>query len=101
MSASKKDNIVKQLLTGKDGETHDIARWSWMISLFAVVVGGAYELFREHASVLREFAESVGIIAGAHGAAVFLKKDAEPDPIKAPQSKSTAKKHLPNDDISK
>lgn len=100
MSAPKKDNIVKQLLTGKDGQTHDIARWSWMISLIAVVVGGAYELFREHASVLREFAESVGIIAGAHGAAVYMKKDAEPDPEK-PASKPASKKHLPSEDISK
>lgn len=73
--------IIQELLTGKDGKTHDIARWSWMISLFAVIGFVVYEFVLGKAVVsLREFAESVGIIAGAHGAAVWAKKDAEPTP---------------------
>jgi hypothetical protein len=72
------NQILKDLLTGKDGKTHDIARWSWMISMLAILVGAGYELAHSATVSLREFAESIGIIAGAHGAAVMLKKDAEP-----------------------
>jgi len=70
--------ILNDLLTGADNKTHDIARWSWMLSLFAIIIGAGYEVVYSAAPSLRDFAESVGIIAGAHGAAVMLKKDSEP-----------------------
>ena len=70
--------ILNDLLTGVDNKTHDTARWSWMLSLFAIILGSGYELAHSVAPSLRDFAESVGIIAGAHGAAVMLKKDSEP-----------------------
>jgi len=71
-------DFLTQLLTGKDNHTQDIARWSWMISLVAVIIGAGYELIHSNALSLREFAEAVGIISGAHGAAVMMKKDTEP-----------------------
>lgn len=74
------NKIVNDLLTGKDGKTHDIARWSWMISILAIIAGAGYELYHSAVVSLREFAEAVGIIAGAHGASVLMKKDAEPTP---------------------
>jgi hypothetical protein len=70
--------ILNDLLTGADNKTHDIARWSWMLSLFAIIFGSGYELIHTGALSIREFAEAVGIISGAHGAAVMLKKDTEP-----------------------
>lgn len=70
--------ILTDLLTGADNKTHDIARWSWMLSFFAIVVGAGYEIIQGSLPTLRDFAESIGIISGAHGAAVMLKKDAEP-----------------------
>ncbi len=70
--------ILNDLLTGADNKTHDIARWSWMISLFTVIFGAGYEILHNDIPALRDFAEAVGIIAGAHGAAVMLKKDTEP-----------------------
>jgi len=70
--------VFNDLLTGADNQTHDIARWSWMLSLFAVLFGAGYEMIHNNVPALRDFAEAVGIIAGAHGAAVMLKKDAEP-----------------------
>jgi len=71
-------DIISQILTGKDNQTNDIARWSWLISL-AVVIGLAiYEVMNHAGFSIREFAESVGIISGAHGAAVMMKKDTEP-----------------------
>jgi len=74
------NKILTDLLTGKDGKTHDIARWSWMISMLAIIVGAGIELYQSVNVSLKDFAESVGIIAGAHGAAVMMKKDAEPQP---------------------
>jgi len=70
--------IFNDLLTGADNKTHDIARWSWAISTLAVIIGAGYELIYTVAPTLRDFAEAVGIIAGAHGAATMLKKDTEP-----------------------
>ena len=70
--------VFNDLLTGADNQTHDIARWSWMISLLAVLFGAGYEMIHNNVPALRDFAEAVGIIAGAHGAAVMLKRDAEP-----------------------
>jgi hypothetical protein len=70
--------VLNDLLTGADNKTHDIARWSWMISFFAVLIGATYEMIHGDMPVLKDFAEAIGIIAGAHGAAVMLKKDTEP-----------------------
>jgi hypothetical protein len=70
-------DFLNQLLTGKDNQTQDIARWSWLISLAAVIVLAGYEVTNSTVSI-RELAEAFGIIAGAHGAAVMLKKDTEP-----------------------
>jgi len=70
--------IIAQLLTGKDNQTNDIARWSWFISLAVVIGLAVYEVMNHSSFSIREFAESVGIISGAHGAAVMMKKDTEP-----------------------
>ena len=70
--------VLNDLLTGADNKTHDIARWSWMLSFFAILFGAGYEMVHNDIPALKDFAEAVGIIAGAHGAAVMLKKDTEP-----------------------
>jgi hypothetical protein len=72
------NKVLNDLLTGADNKTHDIARWSWMLSLFAIIFGAGYELFHAGVVSIKDFAEAVGIISGAHGAAVMLKKDTEP-----------------------
>jgi hypothetical protein len=73
-------NIFGQLLTGKDNKTQDIARWSWMITTIVVIVGALWNGFNSNLFGLRDFAESIGIITGAHGAAVLMKRDSEPPP---------------------
>ena len=70
-------DFLNQLLTGKDNHTQDIARWSWLICLVSVIALAGYEALHGAVS-LRELAEAFGIVAGAHGAAVMMKKDAEP-----------------------
>jgi hypothetical protein len=73
-------NFLKQLLTGKDGQTHDLARWSWLLSLFTVMGGAIWNSY--HSSTMTMdimmFAQAVAVIAGAHGVAIYAKKDTEP-----------------------
>jgi len=71
--------ILNDLLTGKDNKTHDIARWSWMVTTLTVMAGAAWDAVHAGTIQLKDFAESVGIIAGAHGATIMMKKDAEPN----------------------
>ena len=70
-------DFLNQLLTGRDNHTQDIARWSWLICLVSVIALAGYEALHGAVS-LRELAEAFGIVAGAHGAAVMMKKDTEP-----------------------
>jgi hypothetical protein len=69
--------ILKHLLTGKDNETYDIGRVTWLLGLVTIIALAVYEVF--HTSVsLRELAESLGIVSAAGGASVMMKKDTEP-----------------------
>ena len=69
--------ILKQLLTGKDNETYDIGRVTWLLGTIAVIALAAYEVSTAQIS-LRELAESLGIISAAGGASTMMKKDTEP-----------------------
>jgi hypothetical protein len=71
-------SIVKQLLTGIDGITHDLGRWSWAGSFIAVVVAAAGNWWHGLALDVQALATALGIVAGAHGAALWAKKDTEP-----------------------
>ena len=69
--------IFQQLLTGKDNQTYDLGRVSWLVGMVAVIGLAAYEVM--HSSVsLRELAESLGIVSAASGASVAMKQGAEP-----------------------
>jgi hypothetical protein len=70
-------DILKQLLTGKDNETLDIGRVTWLLGFIAVIAIAGYEVMNAQVS-LRELAEALGIVSGAGGASVMMKKDAEP-----------------------
>ena len=72
--------ILKHLVTGKDNETHDVARWSWVTTTLAVIAGGIWDAVHNGNIDLMNFAQAIGILSGAHGAAVLMKKDAEPEP---------------------
>ena len=70
--------ILKQLLTGKDNQTYDLGRVSWLIGMVAVILLAGYEVMHSTVS-LRELAESLGIISAAGGASVAMKSKAEPE----------------------
>ena len=69
--------ILKQLLTGKDNATYDIGRVTWLLGTVAVIALAGYEVVRNNVN-LRELAEALGIVSGAGGASVMMKKDTEP-----------------------
>lgn len=70
---------INDLLTGKDNETHDIGRYSWLVSM--VTVAGAAVSNVWHAGIvdLMQLAQAIGVIVVAHGGALFAKSKTEPD----------------------
>ena len=71
-------DVLKQLLTGKDNATYDLARVTWLFGFIAIIVLAGYEVMRSSVS-LRELAEALGIVSGAGGASAMMKKDTEPE----------------------
>lgn len=71
---------MRALHTGVDNETLDLGRVSWSLS-FATVAGAAF-LNWWHGAIIgvQELATALGLVAAAHGGALFLKKDTEPKP---------------------
>lgn len=70
--------ILSQLLTGRDNQTHDIARWLAAAS-FAVGLGlTIYVTIRGQPFALQDFGAGIGILFVAVGAAIKLKEGSEP-----------------------
>ena len=72
------NEVLRQLLTGKDNVTYDIGRVTWLISLVAIITLAFYEVMHNTVSI-RELAESLGIVSAAGGASVAMKSKTEPD----------------------
>ena len=71
-------DMFRHLLTGKDNETHDIGRWSWLTSTAAVLGGGVWNAIHAGTIDLMQFAQAIGVVVAAHGGAIWAKKDTEP-----------------------
>lgn len=69
---------VNDIFTGKDCETHDIARWSWAFSLFGILAATAANFLHDHEIDLVALGTAIGAVVGAHGAAMWAKRDTEP-----------------------
>jgi len=72
------NDVFKQLLTGKDNQTHDLGRWTWMIGFLAVIAIAIYEVMQAKSISLTELASALGIVSGAGGASVMMKQNSEP-----------------------
>jgi hypothetical protein len=72
------NDVLKQLLTGKDNVTYDIGRVTWLLGFIAVISLAVYQVMYSTIS-LREVAEALGIVTGASGAAVAMKGRTEPE----------------------
>lgn len=71
--------IIKDLLTGRSNETHDIGRWSWLCSSLAVCAAGVWNATHGVVFDLTQVATALGIVAGAHGGALMMKSKTEPE----------------------
>jgi hypothetical protein len=72
------NQFIRQLLTGKDNETYDIGRFTWLVGTVAVIVLAFYEVMNGHVNI-RDLAESLGIVSAAGGASVAMKGKTEPE----------------------
>ena len=71
-------DVVRDLLTGKDGATHDLGRWSWAGSWIAVIGHSVWAAVSHAAVDVMQLAQALAVVAGAHGAALWAKRDTEP-----------------------
>ena len=70
--------IGKDIFTGRDNETHDIARYSWAVSITAAIALAILSAVHNGVVDLAAFGTAVAAIVGAHGAALWAKRDTEP-----------------------
>ena len=75
-------NIFTHILTGKDNQTHDIAKWAWMLGFVLVGAAAIYLIYSGKEISLTELAGALGIVSGSGAASVAGKHmaGAEPDP---------------------
>jgi hypothetical protein len=75
-------DIFTHLLTGKDNQTHDIAKWAWMLGFILVGASAIYLIYSGKEISLTELAGALGIVSGSGAASVAGKHmaGAEPDP---------------------
>jgi len=73
---------IRQLITGRDNQTHDLGRYSWAISTAAVLAHDACQLHAGAAVSVRDLAIALAAVAAAHGVALGLKASTEPAPAK-------------------
>jgi len=71
-------SIFTHLFTGKDNKTHDLGRWSWAGSFAAVVVAAGANWWHGTVIDVQVLATALALVAGAHSAALWAKKDTEP-----------------------
>jgi len=75
-------DIFTHLLTGKDNQTHDIAKWAWMLGFVLVGASAIFLIYSGKEISLTELAGALGIVSGSGAASVAGKHmaGAEPDP---------------------
>lgn len=71
-------NVSRALFTGKDNQTHDLGRVSWAGSLAATIGGAIWNAVHAGVVDLAQLSQAIAVVVGAHGAALWAKKDTEP-----------------------
>jgi CHASE2 domain-containing sensor protein len=74
------NQIFNQLLTGRDNNTHDIARWAWMLGFLVVAGAAIYLIYSGKEISLTELAGALGIVSGSGAASVAGKHMAGAEP---------------------
>ena len=74
------NEILTHILTGKDNQTHDIARWAWALGFFVVASSAIYLIYAGHEISLTELAGALGIVSGSGAASVAAKQMSGSEP---------------------
>ena len=74
------NEILTHILTGKDNQTHDIARWAWMLGFLVVAGAAIYLIYSGKEISLTELAGALGIVSGSGAASVAGKHMAGAEP---------------------
>lgn len=70
--------VFANCMTGIDGKSHDIGRWSWLICTASVIGAAAANSYHGHDIDLTAFGLALSGVAAAHGIAISAKKATEP-----------------------
>ena len=71
--------ILRDIFTGADGESHDVGRYLWVVSVLAGLAYAGYDLiYLKTPFNIVNFGIGVGSLLAAGGTALMLKRDAEP-----------------------
>lgn len=70
--------ILRHLLTGRDNQTHDLGRWSWLICTLSVLAHDAYQLYKGTVVDVKDLGVALCAVAAAHGLAIGAKAKTEP-----------------------
>ncbi len=77
--------ILRELLTGLDGQSHDLGRYSWAGSFLSITLVTLWHEWRGVAVDLTVLAAAYGTTAAAHSAALFMKRSTEPTAPEEPK----------------
>ncbi len=66
------------IVTGIDGVTHDIGRWSWIGSMAGIFTLAVHEVWTGKTIDFAALGTGIAAVVAAHGAALWAKKDSEP-----------------------
>jgi hypothetical protein len=73
--------VLKQLLTGRDNETHEIARWLGTVAFLVGMIMSVYSVvYKGQPFSIQEYGIGIGALIAALGAAIKLGEGDEPDP---------------------
>jgi len=71
--------VLRQVLTGKDNQTHDICRWGIAFALVGIACHDIYQLSHGVNTNVRDLAEAFAFILFGGGAAIAVKRNTEPE----------------------
>jgi len=74
------NEMFTHILTGKDNQTHDIAKWAWMLGFLLVGFSAIYLIYTGKEISLTELAGALGIISGSGAASVAAKQVSGAEP---------------------
>lgn len=70
--------IIKDILTGIDGQSYDIGRVLWSVGVVSYIIYGGWHLFLDHLYNPLDYGAGFGAILAGGGAGIGLKAKTEP-----------------------